>query len=478
MQELIKTDIKTINRTLLAFKVNAKVLTPVKKPDGTVKSVPIQYQPKIFSYGFIIYPLVLAPGESIAKVKYVLGEMALALTTARGTNVKTVVRLITQSRLALEISIPKPKQLVITETCDIPTIPYAGTIGKSFRNGEMSIEEYNLESWPHTLIAAQSGHGKSSLMRVILSTMLYATSPDQLQVFAIDLKNDDLIPFKALPHVAGFAINLAETVTVIQAVFDELTNRIANDNKNQTSKILLVIDEVADLTMDKDLKDTVKQLCEIMRKGRSVSICTLIATQKPSKQYLDIVANFFTNRIIGKVDSDTSAFYATGIADSNAERLFQKGSFLICDESLTRVQVPFMSKEVTANFVAMIQRKYKKYGVRHRLFVPTTTTTTTDKSDSHTSESDSSAGSSSDSSSVQTYSQPAKQSATNVASISDSDRITEIVKVNYAEFVNGGLTLAGMIRLCFGANANTGGSNRNKVLAALEAVKQSHEVNN
>ena len=58
---------------------------------------------------------------------------------------------------------------------------------------------------PHLLIAGETGSGKSSMVRVILSTLIQHLPPESLQLYLGDLKNSEFHFLRRVQHVKKFA---------------------------------------------------------------------------------------------------------------------------------------------------------------------------------------------------------------------------------------------------------------------------------
>nr|MCX3324260.1 FtsK/SpoIIIE domain-containing protein [Bacillus paranthracis] len=54
---------------------------------------------------------------------------------------------------------------------------------------------------PHLLIAGETGSGKSSMVRVVLSTLIQHMSPDKLHLYLGDLKNSEFHFLRRVKHV-------------------------------------------------------------------------------------------------------------------------------------------------------------------------------------------------------------------------------------------------------------------------------------
>ena len=84
----------------------------------------------------------------------------------------------------------------------------------------------DLAAKPHVLIAGITGSGKSTMLRMMLVSLAYSTPPDALRIYLVDRKNEDLVPFADLPHVAGAAWTLDESQQVITTFAAELERRV------------------------------------------------------------------------------------------------------------------------------------------------------------------------------------------------------------------------------------------------------------
>jgi S-DNA-T family DNA segregation ATPase FtsK/SpoIIIE len=110
--------------------------------------------------------------------------------------------------------------------------------------------------------------------------------------------------------------------------------------------LVIAIDELADLlqTGGKAVEGAITRLAQ---RGRQAGIHILACTQKPSASLIGgaMKANFPV-RLVGAVANRDEARYATGIAESGAEKLAGCGDFLLIakGESL-RFQAAWISEE-------------------------------------------------------------------------------------------------------------------------------------
>lgn len=224
----------------------------------------------------------------------------------------------------LTVEVDPPPGYFLDVPSDLKHPVWGAEVGKMFRiDGERQMI-YSLTTHFQTLVAAISGHGKSVLVRNCLLGLFQGSTPEQLSAYLIDFKNDDLADFKNVKHVRGFAWKESDAADIIMTIRTEVDTRIANPNFSVKNRVLLVIDEGAEL--DKSLDDVV---ASIMKMGRSLGVHVLFATQYPTAAQIGVkTARAFTHRFVGRVDNASSALWASGVSGSGAELLKKPGSFL------------------------------------------------------------------------------------------------------------------------------------------------------
>jgi S-DNA-T family DNA segregation ATPase FtsK/SpoIIIE len=241
----------------------------------------------------------------------------------------------------------------------------------------------DLASMPHVIVAGATGAGKSVGLNVMLTSLLYRRSPDELRLLMIDPKVVELAPFDRIPHMLlPVVTDMKQAATALKWAVDEMerryqlfadagTKNIATYNawvqrKLQTGQppkppadgvattppperlpwVVIVVDEFADLMMQQG-KEVEAAVARLAQKARAAGMHVILATQRPSTDVITgtIKANFPTRiayRVAQKVDSRTI------LDEQGAEHLLGMGDMLIKlngTGETKRVQCPWVSEE-------------------------------------------------------------------------------------------------------------------------------------
>lgn len=180
---------------------------------------------------------------------------------------------------------------------------------------------------PHGLIAGTTGAGKSELLQTLIASLAAANRPDEMTFVLIDYKGG--AAFKdcgRLPHTVGMVTDLDGHATerALESLAAELRRReevllgagakdiddyndvrLTDPGLPAMPRLVLVIDEFA--AMVTELPDFVTGLVDIGRRGRSLGVHLILATQRPAGVVTaDIRANTNLRIALRVTDPDES----------------------------------------------------------------------------------------------------------------------------------------------------------------------------
>lgn len=249
---------------------------------------------------------------------------------------------------------------------------------------------------PHLMIAGSTGTGKSVCINVLLTTLLYQNSPEDLRLILVDPKRVELSTYEGIPHLltpvivdTGKVVNalkwavnemdrryrlLQEAgVRNIQSfnekakngktrkVLDEETGKETKEPLEKMPFIVIMIDELADLmaTHSKEVEGIIVRLAQM---ARAVGIHLVVSTQRPSVEVLTglIKANI-TTRIAFQVATQIDS--RTILDGPGANKLLGNGDLLYLSAESSqpmRIQGVFVSEQEVKKVVKFVKSQAKE----------------------------------------------------------------------------------------------------------------------
>lgn len=245
-------------------------------------------------------------------------------------------------------------------------------LGKSITGASMFA---NMAKMPHLLIAGATGSGKSVTIHVIINSLLFRNSPDNLKFIMIDPKRVELTLYNKIPHLLTPVItdpkkaimSLKWAAKEMDRRYDILEKNKVRDiesyHKNILSPaldtasksaenlpdtmpyIVIIIDELADIMQayPRELEAAIVRLAQM---SRAVGIHLILSTQRPS---VNVITGLIKANIPARIALQVaSQFDSRTILDAaGAEKLLGAGDMLYLSGEMSkpvRLQSPYISE--------------------------------------------------------------------------------------------------------------------------------------
>lgn len=338
-EENIHNTASQIEQALFEFGIPARVIGYRVGPTITQFAVEPGYVEKTAPDGSIQKQKI-----RVSQIQSLQRDLALALSAER---MRIEAPVPGQSFVGIEVpniqgELVRLKPLLQSQAFQKAGTPLAIAIGKDV-SGQAVIAD--LSRMPHLLIAGTTGSGKSVAIASITFCLAMNNQPKDLRLIMLDPKMVELIRFNGLPHILGkVETNPERIIGVLRWALSEMDRRyrlleqaktrdidtynrkISRQNGEKLPKIVILIDELADLMMSAP-DQTEHSIVRLAQMARATGIHLVIATQRPSTDVITglIKANFparISFSVASSVDSRV-------ILDTNgAETLLGRGDML------------------------------------------------------------------------------------------------------------------------------------------------------
>jgi S-DNA-T family DNA segregation ATPase FtsK/SpoIIIE len=348
------------------------------------------------------YEVIPAAGTKLSKIARLGDDIAMSLEASK---VRIVAPIPGKGRVGFEIPNAQRQTVYFRELIETEAFQNLGgalpvALGKDVVGAPFFAD---LATMPHLIVAGATGAGKSVGLNVMLASLLYKRTPDDVRLLMVDPKMVELAVYDHIPHMLlPVVTDMKKAALALRWVVDEMERRYSlfaqTGSRNIVSYnervakalaegktlrglegpvrtketgttmemspttggeaargapeprklpyILLVVDEFADLIMvaGKDIEAAVARLAQ---KARAAGIHVILATQRPSVDVITgmIKANFparIAFKVSQKVDSRTI------LDQQGAEHLLGRGDMLILPpgaSDLRRVHCAFVSED-------------------------------------------------------------------------------------------------------------------------------------
>jgi S-DNA-T family DNA segregation ATPase FtsK/SpoIIIE len=356
-----------------------------------------------------MYEFKPAPGVKVRRIVTLADDLAMAL---RAVSVRILAPIPGESVVGIEIPNPRRETVFLREVIESDAYQNADSkitlaLGKDIGGSPFATD---LARMPHLLVAGATGTGKSVSINAMILSILFKSSPQDVQFIMVDPKMLELTIYEDIPHLlVPVVTDPKKAAAALFWAMDEMDHRyrlmrdkgarnIDNYNRvlekeaakksviilQQTApkeepsqlggnldkepplvherlpRIVIIIDELADLMMSvgRDIEEYITRLAQ---KARAAGIHLILATQRPSVDVITglIKANFparISFQVTSRVDSRT-------ILDSiGAEKLLGNGDLLFLPPGtarLTRIHGAFVSDQEVRKVMTFIKQQAK-----------------------------------------------------------------------------------------------------------------------
>ncbi len=303
-----------------------------------------------------MYEFEPAPGVKVSRIINLSNDLALAM---KAETVRIVAPIPGKSVVGIEIpSLMREdvhlKDLLMCDAYRHASWKLKVVLGKDIFGVPVVVD---LQTMPHLLMAGATGSGKSVGLNTMITSLLFAATPYELQFLMIDPKMLELQGYNGIPHLLRPVITNAKVAAkeLIWAVremerryqlmaeagarnidhYNYMVSQEAEKESEILPYIVIIIDELGDLMMvaSREVEESITRLAQM---ARASGMHLILATQRPSVDVLTglIKANF-PSRLAYKVSSKTDS---RTILDANgAEMLLGRGDMLFLPSGTGRI---------------------------------------------------------------------------------------------------------------------------------------------
>lgn len=296
------------------------------------------------------FELDLAPGVKVSRITALAKDLARAMSAI---SVRVVEVIPGKSVIGLELPNKHREMVRLSEVigCDAfqnSESPLTMVLGADISGNPVVVD---LGKMPHLLVAGTTGSGKSVGVNVMILSLLYKSTPEDVRLIMIDPKMLELSVYEGIPHLLaevvtdmkeasnalrwcvgemerryrvmsalgvrnlkGYNKKIAEAAAQGEHIYDPLWQASQSMEESAPAleklpSIVVIVDEFADMMMIVG-KKVEELIARIAQKARAAGIHLILATQRPSVDVITglIKANIPTRiafQVSSKIDSRT-----------------------------------------------------------------------------------------------------------------------------------------------------------------------------
>lgn len=327
------------------------------------------------------FEMTLEPGTKVSKILSLADDIKYSLASA-DVRIEAPI----PGKSAVGIEVPNKENSAVSLRTLLESSEYKDSkstlsfaVGMNI-GGEVIVSD--IAKMPHVLIAGATGSGKSVCINTLIMSLLYKSTPEEVQMILIDPKVVELSVYNGIPHLLLPVVTdpkkaagaLAWGVKEMEERYKKFADLNVRDLKGYNEKvetmepsdpkhfklpkIVIIIDELADLMMTCG-KEVEAAICRLAQLARACGIHLVVATQRPS---VDVITGLIKANMPSRM-----AFAVSQGVDSRtildtvgAEKLLGKGDMLFYPQGKAkpeRVQGAFVSDEEVSDVVDFLKNQ-------------------------------------------------------------------------------------------------------------------------
>lgn len=347
---------------------NAQIL------EKTLESFGIQAKVVQVSCGPVVtrYEVQPSPGIKVSRIVNLADDIALSLAVP---DVRIEAPIPGKAAIGIEVPNKEVSKVYFRDIIESPEFKNSPSkltvaLGKDIAGKPVAAD---LAQMPHLLIAGATGSGKSVCINTIITSILYKASPDEVKLLLVDPKVVELTTYNGIPHlIAPVVTDPKKAASALHWMVAEMErryklfakegvreiNRYNEVSQEKLPKVLVIIDELADLMMVSP-KEVEESICRLAQMARAAGIHLVVATQRPS---VDVITGLIKANIPSRISfAVSSQVDSRTILDmAGAEKLLGKGDMLFFPVGAAkpiRVQGAFLSEKEVEKVVTFVKNQ-------------------------------------------------------------------------------------------------------------------------
>lgn len=354
-----------IERTLSEFGIDAQVVNYVHGPTVTR------------------YELNLPAGVPVKKIPNHADDIAMRLESENGVRIEAPIP--GKNLVGIEVPNRVKTTVGLRDILESDNFQKSKAGALTFALGKNLVGEAvtdNLAKGPHYLVAGATGMGKSVCLNSMIVSMISKYSPEELRLILVDPKQVEFTVYNHLPHlmIDEIITNAQKAIATLQWAVEEMESRytlfrenevrdideynetVASDTVAKIPKLVIIVDEVADL-MQYNKRDLEAKIMSLSAKARAAGIHLVLATQRPSVDVITgVIKANLPSRIAFRVSNATDSL--TILNEGGAEKLLGNGDMLYRNAQMQkcdRIQGSFISMPEVKAVVNYIKENNEAY---------------------------------------------------------------------------------------------------------------------